>query len=1165
MPLTASQHLAVTTEGTSILLNAGAGSGKTHVLTERVVRMLSDGRVQSGEVLVLTFTKAAAQEMKNRISAKMQTLLEQAEARLSVSEDDPSLEKEAAFLRKQLVMLPSASIQTIDSFCNDVVRQNHALAGLPANILMIQDLDQARMKNDVLDQIISEALQKDQETISDVLRTYGGVRKTKSEIRRLSEKLASFDDRDLWIQTALSGWNEENIVAAAMESIQNILLRELRKLEENADFLAQDPEQKPKSVAYLLNMEKQAAGLIHRLESAGLQELTSHDFAFLQKTSARIVDTGSQTQAKKLFADAKSTLKEFTEIQTVLEEQIRRMQVMKPVVETTIRLTGLFDQRYGDLKKARGLMDFADLESYALQILSIPMISDQYRKLYKHVFVDEYQDTNPVQEKIISRVAGDHNLFCVGDMKQSIYRFRSADPLLFRHRSERYLRNTQEGIVINLAQNFRSSTNVLNCCDDIFSHLATTSRELEYGEGDRLQVGRTVMGPVQETMLITCTKEELEAQDNSGFLESEAIAGYILKRMKQDIFDPELNDGNGGMRPCRWSDIAVIGRKRTEFLNSLVQVFSSAKIPYSLDKSGPLLKTLEARMLIQILGLAAGFEDDFAILNMLRNGFFGFTDEDMASLACVSGKRYMDRIQVCSETPETELGNKCRQITRFISDLKRLDDSSPLSDAISWAADQIGFRTWCASLPDGLQRLANLDLILKMASDFQRDGRNRLHAFVRGLNSLDPDLDSIPSAKTPAGKDCVLLTTIHGSKGMQYPIVIIPFAGKNIQGSSGILDPRLDVAHDISNPEKHAAAMPYLDPKLGLKGSIFLDDLIKAENRNKSLEEERRLLYVAMTRAQEELVITGQKPEDGKSASSLMGWILDALNSCPDHRGAWREQSMVDYAGYLETGSQPAAVVPYQPLKADPDQFEPEEEMTVFRDRYPVPIAVGASKAAASLKGTAQKESSPFRVVRNEEQLDEDTDHQEAARRGIRLHALMEQIEFSRIQDPGYLENKMVDMFGENREVADPEKLRLLFRQPEAQIILQADAVIREKAGSLLLPYSRLDSEYKGDLKTRIQAIMDLVVRKDGKWYLYDYKSDVIGGKPGSAGVEKKLAERIEHHRIQMELYRQILLDNFDIDIEASWLIFTDVPCFALVYSRQNTAFLSQLDEHGQK
>lgn len=180
MPLTASQQLAVTTEGTSILLNAGAGSGKTHVLTERVVRMLSDGRVQSGEVLVLTFTKAAAQEMKNRISAKMQTLLEQAEARLSVSEDDPSLEKEAAFLRKQLVMLPSASIQTIDSFCNDVVRQNHALAGLPANILMIQDLDQARMKNDVLDQIISEALQKDQETISDVLRTYGGVRKTKA-------------------------------------------------------------------------------------------------------------------------------------------------------------------------------------------------------------------------------------------------------------------------------------------------------------------------------------------------------------------------------------------------------------------------------------------------------------------------------------------------------------------------------------------------------------------------------------------------------------------------------------------------------------------------------------------------------------------------------------------------------------------------------------------------------------------------------------------------------------------------------------------------------------------------------------------------------------------------------------------------------------------------
>ena len=1152
MALTTNQQLAVDMEGRSILLNAGAGSGKTHVLTERVVRMLTRGDIQADEVLVLTFTKAAAREMKNRISSKMQLQLEKTQAEMKTSGRTDALIKKEEFLERQIAMLPSASIQTIDSFCSDVVRQNHALVGLPANVLMVQDLDQARMKNDILDQMLSDGLNAVDSVLKQTLQVCGGPARTKREIRRLSDKLSSFDDREQWEKASLQAWKEDSLEQTVNRTLETVLWPAVRKFQESAGILASDPEQKPATVKYLTEVADKASRLMQKITDGQVGCLTFQDFDFAQKNSARIADTGWQKDIKKTFSDAKKTLKEYSDIGSLKAEQIRRMRMMRPVMEKLIVLTGEFDKRYRDLKKSRGLMDFTDLEAYALQILQMPMISDQYRKQYRQVFVDEYQDTNPVQEKIITKVAMQDNLFCVGDMKQSIYRFRSADPLLFKRRSRLYQNDSSKGTVINLFQNFRSTTNVLNCCDDIFSRLADQSRELEYGEGDRLQVGREVQGTVEPTRLITYEKTDVPEGEDASKMESEGIAGYVLERMQRDIFDPELNKGKGGMRPCRWSDFAVIGRKRTEFLASLMDVLKKRNIPFSLDKSGPLLKTMEVEMLIQILGLTAGYEDDFAVQNTLRNGFFDFTDYDLVSLSRKEGYSYMDRIRSAAKETDS-LAQKCRNILDFFSELRRRDDSQPLSDVISWAADAIDFRTWCTALGDGKQRLANVDLLIQMASDFQRDGRNRLHAFLTALKSLDPELDTIESAKTPAGRDSVLLTTIHGSKGMQYPIVIIPFAGKNINAGTSRMDTCISVGHDINHPENHSVSIPYIDPEHAVSGSILLNDQIRAANKEKSLEEERRLLYVAMTRAQEELVITGEKPEEGKTAVSLMGWILNALN-CTDHpSGEWKKQDLISLLPlHEEAQKEEQAKVPHTPLIMDPDFFEPEDMVKSARDTYPVPVTIGASRAASLLAGRKMGiEENPFQVIRSEEQMDEDADHLEAAQRGIKIHSFMEQADFSQILHPGYVEEEAARMFGKDQKVIDPDKIRTLFSQPEAQLITSADLCIREKNGSLLIPFSSLASDYQGPLQTKIQAVIDLVVKNSGKWYLFDYKSDTIPGKPGSPFFEKTLQEHTAHHQTQMDLYRKVLKDNFDIDIEGSWLAYTDISRFVPVYQRQ--------------
>ncbi len=361
MPLTGNQKEAVELDGCSILLNAGAGSGKTHVLTERVVRLLTSGDMQTDEVLVLTFTKAAAQEMKNRIAAKMQAELENVRHSLEQDPGHPALEQRVSFLSRQIAMLPSAAIQTIDSFCNDVVRQNHALVGLPGNVLMAQELEQTRMKNGLLDLILAEHIRKHESGVMQMLKAFGGIRQAKHEIRSLSDRLSSFDDKDLWLSGALDSWKPENLEKTACQSVSAVLSSALLKMKDSAVLLAQNADQKPKTAAYMQSAAEACSRLLARLESDGPQGLQSSDFSFLQKNSPAVAETEQTVLTKRMFADAKSRLKEFTDISAVVQEQIRRMKVMEPVVRSTVELTLEYDRRYQDLKKERGLIDFSDM------------------------------------------------------------------------------------------------------------------------------------------------------------------------------------------------------------------------------------------------------------------------------------------------------------------------------------------------------------------------------------------------------------------------------------------------------------------------------------------------------------------------------------------------------------------------------------------------------------------------------------------------------------------------------------------------------------------------------------------------------------------------------------------------------------------------------------
>lgn len=963
------QWEAVRLRGSDILVAAAAGSGKTAVLVERIIRRISDERepVDVDRLLVATFTNAAAGEMRQRIR-------EAIEKRLAG-------QPESEHLRKQLALIHRASITTLHSFCLDVIRRHHQLVRLDPTFRIANETETELLRQDALGELLEEQYGQSAEDSPfwRLADAFGGERGDDALFRlvqRLYDYSRSHPWPDHWLLQAASAFERHSAddpggQADGMDAApwKQMLLDDVRlelqgiaALLEEALRLCGRPGGPAPYAANVQDDLRQIAiasaaadGTWERLHAA------FRETAFGKLNAVRGADADKSLQervkqlrdrAKKQFADIREELFERTP-----EQYAAEMAMLAPVVRKLADIVIEFADRYRQAKAAKGLVDFADLEHYCLDILRHPdsapgtlLPSDaarQYREQFVEVLLDEYQDTNTVQEAIVALIAAPSpgNRFMVGDVKQSIYRFRLAEPGLFMDKYRSFGPAEEDGAAggrkIDLARNFRSRRQIVDGVNFIFKQIMTEQvGEMEYDEAARLVYGAAYPDSpndmaVEVALLdrgagtgeaadvgeedgddadqaAAATNEaaahaEQEEQAETAQLEARFIAAQIRRLTGMDGQPPlQVYDrGAGGFRPAVFRDIVVLLRATSQWAPVLMDELRLAGIPGFADLNTGYFSATEVETMLSLLQIVDNPYQDIPIAAVLRSPMFGLTAAELAAVRIRGRSRpFYEAVLACAaageEPGEEDLLSNAgpdepalrAKLTRFLAMLGRWRDEArqgALAQLIWSVYRETGFYDYVGGMPGGMQRQANLRALYDRARQFEATSLRGLFRFLRFVERMrDGGTDLGTARALGEQEDVVRIMSIHKSKGLEFPVVFVAGLGKMFNQSdlndSFLLHKELGFGPMFADPTLRVAC-PTL-PMLAIRRRMKLE----------MIAEEFRVLYVALTRPKEKLILVGTVKSMEKAAQKWARMREETDWRLPAHEMA-RARTYLDWLG----------------------------------------------------------------------------------------------------------------------------------------------------------------------------------------------------------------------------------------------------------------------------
>ena len=887
---TPEQSDAINTTDRSIIVSAAAGSGKTAVLAERCVQLIVDPEIRCDvdRLLVVTFTNDAAEEMRSRIEVTLQ-------ARLDEHPEDDRLEK-------QLFLLQRAQISTIHGFCNRVIQQHFHLLGLDPGMRLLQEEEASLMRTQLLREMIHRRYgQPHPEQFEQLLEWYfdSNDERLAGVVLRLYHLLTSVIDPRAWakdarrrIAEAIADFAESDLA----KSLASLITRELRAIIDGCDAYAHRFGKEPSLAGYIASANAVKAEAQNRIALAegadfdGLSRACANYQPPALKTP-RGIDPGLREPAKKALDELRNEIKDGRLAALCgfsMQQWIDGLSSTKTSVTQMLALTRRFARVYQQAKRAIRSMDFADLERYALQILSNhPEVARQYREQYCHVLVDEFQDINDVQEQILTLVSRElseddiipANLFSVGDVKQSIYRFRLADPTLFLRRY--HLFKTKPNFrrkAIDLQKNFRSRAPLLDAINLVFERLMSReTADIDYDDSQKLIPGAKYPfdashhfpgGPIELHLLAKPPRgggqdegadEGPDALDDLDRTEREAM--FVARRIHEMVnHNPpievcEKRDGELCSQPLRYKDIVILLRSRKVKAQQFSEQLQKAGIPVHADTGSGFFESIEIRDCLSLLKLLDNQQQDIPMAAVLRSPFARLPHPSDA-LATVRmryrGDDFIPFHQAVMKYVKDAGDQLAFDLTRFFEQLSRwrnLAHRKPLAEVIAMIYNESGYLTWCSGLPNGRQRVANLLDLLERAKQFGSFQRQGLGRFLEFIQKLEEESDLGEPSLLGEGEDAVRILTIHRSKGLEFPVVFVADLGKahNLMDErSAILAEReLGLAMDAVHAEKRI--------RYPSAASVIVHDRL----HNSAMAEELRVLYVAMTRAREHLILVG--------------------------------------------------------------------------------------------------------------------------------------------------------------------------------------------------------------------------------------------------------------------------------------------------------------------
>ena len=887
----------------TLLVAAAAGSGKTAVLVERIITRLKDmeNPLSVQELMVVTFTKAAAAEMSARIGVALAKAME--------STDDKALQ---ARLERQLNLLPSAHISTLHSFCQWVIRSYFYKLDIPPTARIGNEAEMALLKQEVLENLLKEAYEHNTYGIFDLSDFFSDDKSDaglQDKVLSLYEFAMSQSNPDGWMRHAVEPYKaaqeqdlRDTLWGRAMWDDQQAEIDRIADRIEQMEPLLESPVG-PKKWDKVYQEQLAALAQLKGAQTwsdmvdvcRNLDTFTKASFTSLGKALEKgEVDGALADEFKSLGSQNKVSLKSMKNGLFHIDESVLQQQFKDqyPLIHNLVELTIAFHKAYDEAKKEQGIMDFSDLEHLCLALLVEPGTEDdpqpsevalELQDTFKEIMVDEYQDTNGVQETIINLISRVDNRFYVGDVKQAIYSFRMADSSLFMNKYNTYgLMNDAVERLIDLAKNFRSHENILTTTNFIFYQIMTQeAAELDYGEKESLIPGRIVeeapfdwVGGAVELHLLD-TSDTNRSDETDGDSETagdepennERELDFIIQKIKElHASKKQVQNADGSFRQIQWRDFAVLRRSLAGWGTRAVAAMRQAGIPAVVNERDGYFEAQEIQLLLSLLQIIDNPEQDLPMAAVLHSGLVGLDANELGALRLTGDGSLWSVMPLYAEQAQDE------RLLQFIAHIERwrtLSRRHGVADLLWGIYETLDYVNYVGAMPNGLVRRANVLALYERAKGFESSGFRGLFRFLRFVESLrDSNQDMAVANVVTEADDVVRLMTIHKSKGLEFPVVFLSGVQKKFNtmdfNSPLLVDKNGGIGLKGYYPDIRVSypSMPWLYCK------SIKSDAMKAE--------EQRILYVALTRARDKLFLTGYINKEIKKEKGVGAHIKHA-------------------------------------------------------------------------------------------------------------------------------------------------------------------------------------------------------------------------------------------------------------------------------------------------
>ncbi len=846
---TDAQLKTIETRNSNILVSAAAGSGKTSVLVERIKQLVITDKTDIDRFLITTFTKAAASEMKERLESAINYELE-----------NPMADRE--FLTRQLRLLPGAGISTFHSFCIDIIRRYFYLTNLEPGFGICDEVQAKIMKDKAINELFEKRFEENYDRFTAFLVKYSSDRndyRIKENIKVLYDNLRSIPHYMDWASTKIENMNTENpcketgLIALVGEAVVKALSRAYVCFADAAELLNNPATEK------LYNKAIADAGKLQNLyeiaaadHEKSLEITEVRDFV-LSPSYERMTAAKDEKDAYKdvqemvinLREDGKKHIKNLKSsyFNRSSEDYGEELRLNYSDTAYLLDLIGEYEELYRNKKSDAGVIDFDDAVHYSIDILQNEEAAAEQRERFKYIFIDEYQDSNMLQDYIVARIAREDNLFMVGDVKQSIYKFRLAEPELFMARSRNYRdESVDKSMVIDLNSNFRSKKNITETVNRVFEKVMDN-----YDEYAALYCSIDDKYTGFNTGLHIIDKEEIKKADLERVdAEAEIAARIIRDSLGREIYDAKAKKH----RNIQYRDIAVLSRRGSD-VREIERYLNNEGIPAYGDTGEGYFESVEIQVFLNMLRIIDNMRQDVPLISVMRSVFFGFDVRELAEIrnGKTDGSFY-------SAVKEYSVGGKNPaihgKISKMLEDIalwKQKSRSLPLDEIVRMVMYDTGYYDYCSGLPVGNRRVSNLRMLIEKAAHFEETGHGGLFGFLGYVEAMKESKTSEAEAKIIGeGEDVVRVMTVHKSKGLEFPVVIMTGAGKETGGGD---------KSSISMHKDLGIGLPFVNPEEKWYRKTILQKVIGARKTEENLEEEIRILYVALTRAMDRLEIIG--------------------------------------------------------------------------------------------------------------------------------------------------------------------------------------------------------------------------------------------------------------------------------------------------------------------